>query len=394
MPGYIPSHRVRSLGEAIASLVGVVKLEDLLGRVVESACEATGARYGALGVIGPFNVHVEFVHRGIDSAIVPLIGHLPEGRGVLGSLIRDGRTIMLNNLADHPDSAGFPDNHPPMASFLGVPIGHPDGAFGNLYLTEKDGGFDEDDVVVVEALAAVAAAAVETVSLRRRLGDLAIIEDRQRIGRDLHDSIIQDLFGTGLQLQGLATTAGDGFIREGLNEASDRIDRTIDALREVVNDLIVGSGETDFANFLRGHLNRLSEPYGVGVKVSLTPGDLRLDDSIAESIRPIVMEAVSNCLRHAESDSVDVRVELLGDQLLISVTDQGVGFEPTQERHGMGLDNLKERARTLGGETTIRSVLGVGTVVEITVPVRNEFGVVGELRLESGGDALQPIDDR
>ncbi|HEY5889809.1 MAG TPA: GAF domain-containing protein [Acidimicrobiia bacterium] len=372
MPGQVPIERVRSLADATASLVGSADLETLLRRIVQSACEATDARYGALGVIGPHKTLVEFVHRGIDVDTATEIGHLPAGKGVLGTLIRDRQTIVLANLADHPDSVGFPANHPPMESFLGVPVGGPDNAFGNLYLTEKAGGFNSDDVVVVEALAAVAAAAVETVGLRRRLENLAIVEDRLRIGRDLHDSIIQDLFGTGLHLQGLATATGDDLIRDGLNEASDRIDETIEALRRIVSNLGSESTESNFADLLREHLDHLSGPYRASVRISVTPAGLKLDKGVVDSIHPIIVEAVSNSLRHSESDSVDVKVEMLGDRLLITVADQGVGFSVDGAQRGMGLNNLEERAAALEGDSTIRSVVGVGTVVEVAIPIVND----------------------
>lgn len=373
MAGQVPTERVRSLANTIASVVGVVDLENLLRRIVESACEATGARYGALGVIGPHKTLVEFVHRGIDAATVGRIGHLPEGKGVLGTLIRERHTIRLANLADHPDSVGFPANHPPMESFLGVPVGSPDNAFGNLYLTEKVGGFNDDDMVVVEALAAVAAAAVEAVRLRRRLENLAIVEDRQRIGRDLHDSIIQDLFGTGLQLQGLATATGDDLIRDGLNEASDRIDQTIEALRRIVSNLGSLKTESTFADVLREHLDRLSRPYGASLSSSVIPIELKLEKDVVDSIHPIIVEAVSNSLRHSESESVEVHVEMLGERLLITVADKGIGFAPESAKRGMGLDNLEDRAAALGGESTIRSVIGVGTVVEVSIPLGVDF---------------------
>ncbi len=373
MLGHIPTERVKSLADAIASLVGVVELGNLLKRVVESACEATGSRYGALGVIGTHDTLVEFVHTGIDPATVSLIGHLPEGRGVLGTLIRQGRTIRLANLADHTDSVGFPPNHPPMQSFLGVPVGGPDSNFGNLYLTEKEGGFTDDDVVVVEALAAVAAAAVETVGLRRRLEDLAVVEDRLRIGRDLHDSIIQDLFGTGLQLQGLATTSPDPVVQQGLHEASDRIDQTIDSLRNIISNLGSRATGTDFSDVLRGHLRRLSEPYAASVNVSVSPGQLSLEPAVVDAIHPMIVEAVSNSLRHSNSESVQVHVEVLGDRLLLAVTDHGDGFLVDTAPRGMGLNNLENRSAALGGYATIRSVVGVGTVVEVSIPFGSDI---------------------
>src|SRR5690606_17885133 len=106
----------------------------------------------------------------------------------------ENMTIVLEAISDHPDSVGFPANHPAMISFLGVPVAVADRSFGNLYLTDKEGGFNDDDVVAIEALSRIAGAAVQTARLQSRLRRLAVVEERQRIARDLHDSVIQDLF--------------------------------------------------------------------------------------------------------------------------------------------------------------------------------------------------------
>ncbi len=368
MDRQIPVARLSSLIEAVGSLVGMTDLESLLRRLVQTACDTTGARYAALGVVGEHRTLIEFVHEGIDPETVAMIGHLPKGHGVLGTLIRDRSTLILDRLSDHPDSVGFPENHPPMERFLGVPVGKGEMAVGNLYLTEKDGGFDQDDLLIVEALAAMAAVAVETNRLRVRLGDMAVLEDRQRIGRDLHDSIIQDLFGTGLQLQGLMSGAIDEATRAGLDEAVARIDETIDSLREIVTDLDRPATAGTFGDSLRTQLSRLATPYQVAVGVSVEPADLELPDDAVASVQPMITEAVSNALRHSGSKVIDVRMERLGGRLVISVVDQGSGFDPDGVKAGMGLKNLSQRATALEGHVEIRSVAGVGTVVEMLLP--------------------------
>lgn len=369
MTTHIPVDRLKVLTEAAASVVGIAQLENLLGRLVETARETTGAGYAALGVLGEHKTMIEFVHRGIDKATVAMIGHLPEGRGVLGTLIRDRETIRLERLADHPDSVGFPEHHPPMESFLGVPVGTAELAFGNLYLTEKEGGFTEEDEVLVGALAAIAGSAVETNRLRTRLGHLAVLEDRQRIGRDLHDSIIQDLFATGLELQGLAARAESEIVAERLDKAVDRIDATIDALRRVVSDLGRGGEKSTFEEALRAHVGQLARPHGSTVVVTVEPVDADLDADLTGAILPIVGEALSNALRHSGSSVVEVVVELVSDRLVLSVTDQGSGFDPSTVERGMGLGNLEARAIRLGGRLSLRSVEGAGTIVEVVLPV-------------------------
>ncbi len=368
MERQIPVTRLISLTEAVASLVAMTDLEDLLRRLVQTACDTTGARYAALGVVGEHKTLIEFVHEGIDPETVARIGHLPQGHGVLGTLIRERAALRLDRLSDHPDSVGFPEHHPPMERFLGVPVGIGDMAVGNLYLTEKEGGFDADDQLIVEALAAIAAVAIEKTRLRTRLAEMAVLEDRQRIGRDLHDSIIQDLFGTGLQLQGLTLEAIDQPMRTGLDEAVARIDETIDSLRDIVTDLDRPGEAGAFGDTLRTQLSRLAAPYQVAVGVSVEPAGLELPDQAVASVQPMITEAVSNALRHSGSKVIDVRLERLGGRLVISVVDQGSGFEPDRVKAGMGLKNLSDRASELGGHVDIRSVGGVGTVVEVLLP--------------------------
>lgn len=362
----IPVERFKALTEAAASVVGIAQLEPLLGRLVETACATTGARYGALGVIGEHKTLVEFVHRGIDEETVGRIGQLPEGHGVLGTLIREGTTIRLRRITDHPDSVGFPEHHPEMEAFLGVPVSAAGQAFGNLYLTEKEGGFTEEDELVVGALAAIAGSAVETARLRARLELLAVTEDRERIGRDLHDSIIQDLFATGLDLQGLAASLDDPNAPERLARAVDRIDTTIEALRHIVSNLHRTPRRSSFEEELRSHLLQLAGPYSVTVTATVHPPDLDMESSLSQEVLSIIGEAVSNALRHSGSENVEISVESLDDGLILSVTDHGSGFDPERAERGMGLGNLEARTRKLGGDLSITSVLGVGTVVEAT----------------------------
>lgn len=364
----ISAERFFALTDAAASLVSILDLEQLLARIVETAKETTGAKYVALGVIGEHKTLTEFVHRGIDVEVVRRIGHLPEGRGVLGTLIRERRSIRLNDLSSHPDSVGFPEHHPPMKSFLGVPVGSSRDAFGNLYLTEKEGGFTQEDQQLIEALAAIAAAAVETARLRSRLESLAVNEDRQRIGRDLHDSIIQDLFGTGLELQGISGRVNDDTTRGRIDSAVDRIDRTIEDLRGIVSNLSRSVESGSVEETLRGQLQRLAQPYDVAVALTVLPPGLKANAGLSDALIPIVIEATSNALRHSGTEFVDIRVEIVAGRALVSVADQGSGFDGDTVVKGLGLKNLEERVAELGGESSVRSVLGVGTVVEVSIP--------------------------
>jgi GAF domain-containing protein len=168
--------RLQGLFEAGQSIIGDLDLTTVLRRIVQAACDLVDARYGALGVIAPNGIGLEqFIHVGLDDATVDAIGHLPEGKGLLGALIEDPRPIRLGDIAEDARSVGFPASHPPMQGFLGVPVVVRGKVFGNLYLTQPEGGgFSAEDEQVVTALAATAGVAIENARL------FAEAQERQR----------------------------------------------------------------------------------------------------------------------------------------------------------------------------------------------------------------------
>ena len=164
-------HRLSGLLDAVIAISGDLELSEVLGRIVEAACALVGSRYGALGVLSPHGDELAaFITRGLSEEERRAIGHLPRGRGVLGLLIREPRAQRLRDVAAHPDSVGFPPNHPPMKSFLGVPIRLRDRVFGNLYLADKEQAeeFSSEDESLIAALAAAAGVAIENAQLYER----------------------------------------------------------------------------------------------------------------------------------------------------------------------------------------------------------------------------------
>lgn len=153
------------LAQALVDVADGLDLATTLNRILDAALELTGARYGALGVIGSDGLHSEFLHRGMDPDQASAIGALPRGHGVLGDVIRNPRPLRLDHLASHESAAGFPEGHPPMDSFLGVPLKAGESVFGNLYLTEKPGAFDAEDERRVVALALAAGVAIRNAQL-------------------------------------------------------------------------------------------------------------------------------------------------------------------------------------------------------------------------------------
>ncbi|KUI20397.1 histidine kinase [Mycobacterium sp. GA-1285] len=207
--------RFEGLLEAMLVVTSGLELDETLRTIVRTAIDLVDARYGALGVRGRGHELVEFVYDGIDDETRRAIGHLPEGRGVLGLLLDDPKPIRLDNIANHAASVGFPPNHPPMATFLGVPVRIRDEVFGNLYLTEKAGGhpFSEDDEVLVQALAAAAGIAIENARLYEQARNRqSWIEATRDIGTELLSGtepvkVFRQVADTSRQLSGAGLTA-------------------------------------------------------------------------------------------------------------------------------------------------------------------------------------------
>jgi len=507
--GIAPDEGLSALMAAITSMSSELDVATVLDRLVTAACGLTGARFGALGVISPHGGLEEFVHHGVDPETARRIGELPQGRGVLGHLVSHPEALRLHDLTTHPASVGFPPHHPPMQTFLGVPVRAHGSVFGNLYLTDKTGGgdfttHDEQFAVALAAAAGVtldharayrrahdhemwletAAActalltsgrprhevdaevvarvrertAAQSVTIidargaapgtshewvggrkpvlrrmsdasefgcegdawalvaplrsgRRRMGALvacwsahdqsrrpeihlesvaefgkqvalaldvaaaqtdrarlAVLEDRERIARDLHDMVIQRLFAIGLDVQAAAQDAVRPDVARRLESAVDDLDETIkdvrtaifrlgtrDAsstgLRERVDDEVVN------ARHALGFLPRLRTD---GV-TALVPVDV-VADAVA-----VVREALANVARHARAHEVVVRVSV-GTDLVIEVHDDGVGLDDDAER-GHGLGNLESRASERGGSLRVGAVAGGGTYLRWSVPL-------------------------
>jgi len=302
--------------------------------------------------------------------VAAAIGPLPTGRGVLGTLIIEAKTIRLDRIQDHPDSSGFPPNHPPMTAFLGVPVRAGDRVFGNLYLTEKSGGFTQADEQPAESLAAIAGSAIANLRLQQKLRRLAVVEDRERIARDLHDAIIQDLFAVGLVLQGLASRMDEARDRHDMEEAVERLDSAVTELRRLIFDLKPPVWhERDLATKLTRLVQQLAEPYGVQARVDVSPDLGRIPNEVIDVASQIVREATSNALRHSESPTVEIAAGSGAGCLILTITDRGKGFDPASVESGLGLSSLRSRAEEVGGDTTLHSRIGRGTTVRILLPV-------------------------
>jgi signal transduction histidine kinase len=526
--------RLRELLDAVVAVGSDLDLHSTLTRIVRAACRLTDAAYGALGVIGPDRTLTDFITEGISDQQHRLIGHLPLGHGVLGLLIEDPRPIRLPDIAAHPRAYGFPPNHPPMRSFLGVPVRIRDQVFGNLYLAEKRGGgqFSDDDEELIVALAVAAGAAVENARLyaqmRRRqrwleaaaeitavlLGEinrtealrlvaararevaeadlalvmtydeaedlltvevadgraagglvgatvrggegefravlvdrhiaavedlgkvadwpvalqtgtallvplaaddqslgalvvayrpdsavfaedpemalvetfagqaalaleraraqderemLAVLGDRERIARDLHDVVIQRLFAAGMQLQGTARSAVRPEVRARIDAVVDDLDTTIRDIRGAIFELRAPAGG-DLRAEIRSVVEQAHGPLGHRPTLTL---DGPVEAAVPEPLRPallaVLREALSNVARHAHATRSEVSVTARGGWLAVTVTDNGIGIG--QAAASGGLINLRRRAEELSGSFEAVPATPHGTTIRWRVPL-------------------------
>jgi two-component system, NarL family, sensor histidine kinase DevS len=531
--------RLRQLVKASHSIVQELSLPAVLRRLVATAKDVSGAKYAALGVIGSDGTLEQFLHVGMEDDTVRAIGELPKGRGVLGALIDNPKPIRLSRISEDPRSSGFPDGHPPMTTFLGVPIRSRDVVFGNLYLTDRaDGGpFTAEDEELVLALAATAGIAIENARLyeesRRRqewlrasgeisrqlldpeadyaetlheiatsvkrlasadvvtlvtptrddpvqleviiatgaaereligiryptensiawramqdgqavrlafvdqhpdvylhlrpyvpvsqamalplrgeagprgaivagrliphapftasdldmagtfagqaaialeLNDaradqqrLGVLEDRDRIARDLHDHVIQRLFAAGLSLQSIAATVEDDTLHERLSRTVGELDETIRQIRTKIHEL-----QEDSSQSLRGTalavVDQLAPLLPDRPDVSLIgPLDSISDEAIIADVEAVLRESLTNVTKHAHATQVRVRIQAGKQQLHLTVTDNGVGLGRSTRRSGLA--NLSRRAERQGGYLEVCDSAEGGLRLRWSIPI-------------------------
>jgi signal transduction histidine kinase len=375
------SEALHALHEATRAISSELSLERVLQLIVDRVRPLVAAQYAALGFVDERGVIQQFVTSGITQEQRAAIGHLPRGRGLLGLIVRENRSFRVTDIARHEQSYGFPANHPAMTSFLGVPVSVKGRSVGNLYLTNKENAseFSEGDQRIVETFALHAGIAIENARLHERVQQLAVVEERDRIGRDLHDGVIQSIYGVGLALEDVPD-----LMKTEPAQAAERVERAIDTLHETIREI---------RNFILGLRPELAEERGLpgGLRAlveefrhnTLVEAELSVADGVPEpsperaaQILAVAREALSNVARHARASQVSVELQSPNGDLHLAISDDGVGLRPdaptTRSQHGM--TNMAARAASLDGELRVESPSGQGTRVALTVPRESRTG--------------------
>ncbi len=370
--------RRRALVEAGIAITSELSLDAVLQTLIRIAAELTGARYSALGVIdGSGRELKRFVTYGLDDAAQQAIGDRPRGRGILGVLIDDARPLRLDDLARDPRSVGFPPNHPPMHSFLGVPVMTRGIAFGNLYLAEKQlaAGFTEEDEEIATLLAAQAAVAIENAgSVRRdalRRAVQAQESERRRLARELHDETGQALTSILLGLSAVEGAETAEAAHAAVGDVRKLVVETLQDVRRLAVELRP-SALDDFG--LEPALRRLGQAVQEGralnIQVESRLGAERLPADVETALYRIVQEALTNVVKHADATHVSVVVTRKQESVAAMIEDDGDGFDPARtSADRFGLIGMRERVQLLDGSLVVESAPGSGTTLIIELPL-------------------------
>jgi signal transduction histidine kinase len=366
-----------AMSDVVLAIAGELRLDAVLDRLVHAARELVDARYAALGIPDEDGTEFDqFLHAGMSDDLVAELGPLPRTHGMLGAMLADPRPFRTDDITQDPRFRGWwPDAHPLMRSFLGVPIVAKGDIIGAFYLTEKEGaaGFDDADEKVITVLAAHAAIAIENARLFEASRELSVIEERNRLARELHDAMTQNLFSLSLTAE-----AAGGLVRTDPARAEADIEHvrrlareTQVELRSLIFELRPPRLEADGLVATVGKdLEVLGRAHGLkaDLRVHGTP---ELASTVEVELYRIVQEALNNAVRHARAESVAVDVDVTDGNVTITVRDDGVGFDPAaraiRERR-LGLTSMRERAESLGGALTIETAPRSGTTVRVEIP--------------------------
>jgi signal transduction histidine kinase len=305
----------------------------------------------------------------MSDELIAAMGPLPRTHGLLGAMLESPASHRTPDIRRDPRFRGWwPSAHPEMRSFLGVPIVARGEVIAAFYLTDKEeaADFTEDDRRLIEMLAAHAAIAIENARLHERARELNILEERNRLARELHDSVSQKLFGLVMSAEAAAARPD----REQVAKLGELAQDALRELRALIFELRPPSLEEEgLAGTLHKQVDVLRRVHGRDIELRVTGSARAAADTEAEVLR-IAQEALQNALRHARADRIELRLDARDGRLIVTVADDGVGFDPGEpglRSRRLGLTSMEERAEALGARLAVISRPGEGTTVTLEV---------------------------
>ncbi|OQY32277.1 MAG: hypothetical protein B6243_07585, partial [Anaerolineaceae bacterium 4572_5.2] len=362
--------QLRALNKAAQAIASELSLDQVLQTIVEAARSLLKVKYAALRL---HNEQKRFITTGIDQKTYGKIKTLPVGRGLLNPLLHQRQTLIVNDIAGHLQSVGFPEHHPAMRSLLGVPIRSKGKLIGALYLSDKEDGsnFAPADKQLVEMLALHATIAIENAHHHEQTQRLAILEERERFARDLHDGIIQSIYAVGLALDQAKADIlpSSQTTREQIDLCLKNLAAVIQDIRNYIFDL---RPQATKHRGLKARLDGLIKEVKVNtllpIESDIAPDiNAELSDWQASHVFHICHESLSNAIRHAKPSRIAINLSKDGDAVTLIVADNGTGFDLPPEIHPghRGLSNIRTRVSQLGGSLNIDTAPQQGTRVTL-----------------------------
>ncbi|HJP79601.1 MAG TPA: GAF domain-containing sensor histidine kinase [Pseudonocardiaceae bacterium] len=372
-----PAASLREVSAAVLAVTAHLSVREVLQTILTSARSLLNARYAALGVPDANGSFGEFLADGIPDEQWAAIGPVPRQHGLLGVLLRDPNPVRLADIRQHPQFGWWPAAHPVLTDFLGMPITDGEEILGELFLANKcePGGFTSADEELLRLLAAHAAIALVNARLYERSRELSIVAERNRIARELHDSVAQKLFSLRLTAESATALLANDQARAATELANVRelAGEVADELRAIV----VGLRPVDLAGdglhtALRKQIDLLDRVHDAQVCFDGEPV-CGLTSAQQEAVYRIAQEAMHNALRHAEAKQIDISLRETEGLVVLEIADNGHGFDVDAQRdqqsaHRLGIGSMRERARSVGGRLLVSSAKGQGTTVRLEVP--------------------------
>ncbi|MFH9132116.1 GAF domain-containing sensor histidine kinase [Streptomyces sp. NPDC017524] len=375
-----PPSGLAAVSAALLAMSRHLEVGDVLKTIVASARELLDAQYAALGVPDDHGGFAQFVVDGVSDEQWKAIGPLPRQHGILAAMLHQAKPERLADVRKDPRFEGWPDAHPDMSDFLGLPITDGDEIIGALFLANKlcpkpEGGcgFTAEDEELLQMFAQHAAIALTNARLYERSRELTIAEERSRLAHELHDAVSQKLFS--LRLTAQAATAlvdrDPGRAKVELQQVAALAAEAVDELRAAVVELRPAALDEDgLTATLRTQIQVLDRAHAAEVAFE-SRGVRALPAAQEEALLRVAQEALHNALRHSGAERVSVTLVRRGTDTVLRVTDDGAGFDPTAVRRAgrhLGLVSMRHRANSVGGRLTVASEPGKGTTIEMEVP--------------------------